>query len=148
MSSRLEIARRVTDVFRWLLEGKSRDAIVELVGSDEVEWTAAPRTVDVYIAKARQRLEALSEVRREAELGKAIARLDALYEKALAEKQIRTALAIERERIILLGLKAPERIEITEIVPQLDAEIERRRHEIERLERQYAEPAADPRAGA
>lgn len=146
--TKVEREARVTEVFKMLVSGLGRPEVLRLVQA-RYDWGVAVRTIDSYIAAARERFEELSTVRREEELGKAIARLDQLYAKAVAANDIKGALAVERQRITLLGLQAPERIEITEVLPFLDAEIARRRREVEQLERQYAmEPAQDAPAGA
>lgn len=95
---------RVNEVYAMLIAGLRREAIIRLA-NEKHGWNVRPRTVDDYIAKAKQRFEEEARVRRGAELGKAIARLDSLYAKSIGRNDSRTALAVERERIELLGLR-------------------------------------------
>lgn len=138
---------RVTQVYVWMVAGATTPQIHDLANDEEHAWDVSPRTVRTYIAKARERFIAHSEVVRQEELGKAIARLDSLYLKCVTVKDNRGALAVEKQRIDLLGLSAPARIEVTEILSVVEAEIARRKREIAELERQYdLEPAPDPGA--
>lgn len=103
-----------------LVAGLRREAIIRLA-NEKHGWNVRPRTVDDYIAKAKQRFEEEARVRREAELGKAIARLDNLYAKSMSRNDSRTALMVERERIELLGLRAGREGDLSDV----DAFLER-----------------------
>ena len=105
MRRRQQTTERVNEVYAMLVAGLRREAILRLA-NDKHGWDVKSRTVDSYIALAKDRFEEESKVRRSAELGKAIARLDSLYAKAEARKDHRVALMVERERIELLGLRS------------------------------------------
>jgi hypothetical protein len=110
----------VNEVYAMLLSGLRREQIVKLA-RDKHGWDVSPRSIDTYIALAKERFEEESKVRRGAELGKAIARLDSLYAKALARNDSRTALMAERERIELLNLRASRVDDRDEVRRFLDA---------------------------
>lgn len=99
-----QVTARVTEVYAMLVAGLRREQIVRLA-NDKHGWGVSWRTIDYYISKAKVRLEEESKVRRGAELGKAIARLDNQYFKADSRKDHRGAMMIERERIDLLRLR-------------------------------------------
>lgn len=109
---------RVNEVYNWLVAGFRREQIVRL--TREKGWGVSPRTVDTYIARAKDRFEEEAKVRRGAELGKAIARLDSLYAKADSRKDHRGALLVERERIELLDLKTPREGDQSDVDAFLD----------------------------
>jgi hypothetical protein len=96
-----KVAERVSDVYVMLVSGARREQIVSFARQ---HWDVRPRTVDTYIAKAKERLEEESRVRRSVELGKVLARLDTQYFKADSRKDHRGAVLAERVRIKLLRL--------------------------------------------
>ena len=100
---------RVNEVYNMQVAGLRREQIVQASRASKHGWDVSPRTIDTYIALAKERFEEEAKVRRGAELGKAIARLDSLYAKADSRKDHRGALLVERERIELLDLKTPAR---------------------------------------
>lgn len=149
------VTERVTEVYGWMVNGATTPQIHKLAGEQDPPWDVSPRTVRNYIAKARERFEEAARTIRDEELGKAIARLDSLYRRAMTARDpkgnprpdYRTALAVEAKRIELLGLKVPERIEVTDLLGLVESEIARRRREIDELEAQYGlEPPPDRRA--
>lgn len=112
VSTRAEVIRRVTEVHELLLKGARREQIVRLA-NDKYQWDVLPRQIDHYIAKARGRFEEEARVKREAELGKAIGRLDGLFLRSSTAGHNRDALAVQKELNELLGLKAPTRLEMS-----------------------------------
>ncbi len=114
------VSARVNEVYAMLLNGLRREQIVKLA-REKHHWGVSSRTIDTYIALAKQRFEEEAKVRRGAELGKAIARLDSLYAKALARNDNRTALMAERERIELLGLRSSGADDADDLLRFLDA---------------------------
>ncbi len=66
------------------------------------------------IAEASGKIAAAAVWNRDIESGKALLRLDDLYEKALAVQDTKTALAAERDRTKLLGLHKPQATERAE----------------------------------
>ncbi len=141
------VEQRVTEVYGWLVAGMTTPQIYKMARNPDPElgrepWDVSERTVRTYIAKARVKLEEAAKTIHQQELGKAIARLDALYRTATVRKDHRGALMVEAKRIELLGLRAPERIEVTNILSAVEDAIAEKRREVAELERQYGLPAA------
>ncbi len=107
-STNVEYNRRVNDVYKLLLSGVSRADLIEYATK---KWDIKPPTVDLYIAEARKRFEARAEVERQAEFGKALERLEMLFKSTLSDKDYKTALQVQKELSILLGLNAPKKLE-------------------------------------
>lgn len=106
-STKAEVERRVTEVYKMMLAGLRRGEILRLANAKH-GWDVSRRQIDAYMARARKLFELDAKVCREAELGKAIARLDGLFAKTQAKQDLRTALMVERERIELLDLRAKQ----------------------------------------
>ncbi len=102
--TKAELEHRVSLIYEMLLNGQRRREVLR-AANEQHGWGVSPRQVDSYIAKARKLFERDAQVHREAELGKAIARLDSLYAKTQAKQDLRTALMVERELIELLDLR-------------------------------------------
>jgi hypothetical protein len=115
-----KVAARVDQVYDMLVAGLSYRQILKLA-KEKHGWAVSSRTVDTYVAHAKERLEAEAKIRRGAELGKAIARLDNQYFKADQRKDHRGATMIERERIELLNLRASSADDRDEVRRFLDA---------------------------
>ncbi len=60
--------------------------------------------VEAVIAEARRRITVAADYERDAEVGKAVTRLNDLYARALRSQDTRTCLAVQRELNRLLGL--------------------------------------------
>ena len=73
-------------------------------------WGVSLRQVDSYLSRAREALRSGAAFDRPLEVGRAIARYDTLYAKALSERNWRLAMQIERTRAQLLGLNAPAEV--------------------------------------
>lgn len=105
-----EIAQRVADVYLLLLNGTPRRRILQHAAKN---WGVKTRQADEYIARASAQFEALSALVYEQEHGKALARLDDLYYRAITKDDLQRALEAQRERNKVLGLYAPTRTELT-----------------------------------
>lgn len=77
-----------------------RTACVEKLGVDDAD-------ADGVIAAARQRITIAADYDRDAEVGKAVTRLNDIYARAIRGQDMRTALAAQRELNRLLGLYQP-----------------------------------------
>ena len=102
--TRAEIERRISEVLQLLVSGVPRAAIVAACAA---RWQVSIRQVDSYLSGAREALRSGAAFDRSLEIGRAIARYDLLYGKALAAQNLRLAVQIERTRAQLLGLNAP-----------------------------------------
>jgi hypothetical protein len=112
------VAERVTDVYVMLVSGLRYE---QIVNHSVRKWSVTSRTVDTYIAMAKERLEEEAKIRRGVELGKAIARIESQYFKADARKDHRGAMMIEREHIDLLGLRNAGEDDVDDLLRFLDA---------------------------
>jgi len=96
-----ELVDRVTLLFVTLLQ---RSAI-EAACRDELGLSA--RRTDELIDQAAARVQAAAAFDRDAQLGRAITRLDDLYQRSLTVQDVKTALAAQRELNRLLRLHEP-----------------------------------------
>ena len=101
-----EVERRVTAVTQLLAAGVDRSAIVRQC---DKEFGAAERTVDRYIALARERIEEESRVGRAEARALGIVRLNHLSRAAEAQGKIGVAVHAERVKAKLTGVEqSPE----------------------------------------
>ena len=78
-----------------LVSGVPRHTIVTACAR---RWGVSPRQVDSYLSRAREALRSGAAFDRPLEVGRAIARYDVLYAKALADQNLRLAMQVERSR--------------------------------------------------
>ena len=95
---------RVNEVYNMQVAGLRREQIVKLARGKH-GWDVSPRTIDTYIALAKERFEQEAKVRRCAEIGKAIARYETVFAKALSRGELSAAIRAENGIVELLGLK-------------------------------------------
>lgn len=98
------VQRRVNVVYKLLLKGFSMQEIVQYA-AERTDWNVGDRQVFKYLARARQMLEAEAKTERAEERGKAVARLNNLFGRALNANDLRQALAVQREINELLSLR-------------------------------------------
>ena len=111
--------QRVDTVLELLVAGLHRRQIVEHAAKKFPDWQASPRTIDRYISAAHTILEQEAKPIRARELAKAIRRLDMLFARCMTITDYKGALAVERERIALLGLGIVEAVEQKAAVTEL-----------------------------
>jgi hypothetical protein len=102
-----EVERRVTIVFEMIVKGYSRAQVIEWankVGSEDPSWAVDVRTLDSYMAQARELLKASSETIRAETLGRTLERREDLYHQAVKHMDLKTALAIDQDTAKLLDL--------------------------------------------
>lgn len=103
-----EVEQRVTAVTNLLIAGVSRAGILEYAGKQK--WGIERSMIDEYISRATDIIKQSSIIDRDEQVGLAVRRLTDLYKTALAAKDTRTALAVQKEINQLLGL--PEAAQI------------------------------------
>lgn len=131
--------RRVSLVYRLLLRGiDTTDAIQEYLHKNHSGWNVNDRQIRTYKAEAEEMLAKAASFERNQEFGRALGRLHALYDSCESAGRYRDALAVQAEINKLCDLYAPQKIELTEVLPLLDDEIARQRREVAELERQFA----------
>ncbi len=95
---------RIQEVINLISMGFSRQDIRRYTAKN-TNWNVPDRCLDRYLAEAREQLEKLAAEDAKYELGVGKARLNELYKRAFANKDYKAALAAQKERHELLGLK-------------------------------------------
>jgi hypothetical protein len=106
-SAKAEWDSRVSKVVELLTYGMKPQAIWQYA-TEKTDWNVSIRTIHRYMAAATKILQETSIIDRELEIGKAMDRMDNLYQKNMAIQDYKAALASTRARIDLLGLAAPK----------------------------------------
>lgn len=104
-----EINDRLNTVYKDLVDGKRRPDILRYASI----WGVTPRTIDNYIARANSLFVRESEIIRQRELGKALARLENAYRVAAQKNDVQGMVKAQTAICALLGLNAPTRTELT-----------------------------------
>lgn len=102
---------RTNKIYDMLVSGMNRAAILQYVSS-KTDWKLTPRMVDNYIAEANALLAAEAEFHRPREMGRAVARMNAIFYASLKVQDYQRAIAAARELHQLLGLYAPIKSEL------------------------------------
>lgn len=106
-----QIEARIESCFNFLLLGTPRKEIVRYVTKTEgCEW----REVYRYIEAAYEQIRNSPAVDKEYEIARELLRRDALYQKAILKGDVRSALAVCDSRCELLGLFAPQKIDLVD----------------------------------
>lgn len=106
-----ELERRITKVYELLADGNLRRDILRYAHT-QTDWNVTDRMIDNYIRRATDILAGELEYFRRAELPRQFAGLNRLIQKAVQEGDMRTELAVRKEVIHLLGLAAPESVNL------------------------------------
>jgi len=104
--TRAEHEQRLTEVAELLVRRLGKEQIVRL---GRQRWGVGARTMERYLAAARQRLAARAEHDPQLELGRALAAYDLLFAKMLAAGDLRGAAATIDRLVRLLDL-TPEQL--------------------------------------
>lgn len=110
---------RVNEVYNMQLAGLRRDQILKLA-RDKHGWNVSPRTIDTYIAQAKERFAEEAQVCRATEFGKVLARLETIFAKALARNQLNIAIRALTGIIDLIGLNIPREGDASDVDTFLD----------------------------
>ncbi len=102
--TRAQIARRVTQVFKLLILGKTRAFIVQFCAD---QWEIEERQADEYIARANDMIEAQAARTREDHMKIALQRLDAVFGEAFEAGEFKDALGAQHQVNKIIGLYAP-----------------------------------------
>ena len=116
-STRVEVDERVNIVFNLILSGITRRGICQYAAKN---WDLSERQTDRYIQEANDEFRHIASRDRELTFGKATARLEHLYARAIQNREYRQALAVEREIIALYGLHDIEIEEMKERIAALE----------------------------
>jgi len=124
-ATRLEVAERIEFAAKKLLQGWRPPDVVRKV---QTEFAICERQAADYVGRAQDQIIEIGKRRIENSLEQAIASREELLRLAFTADDLQLALSILKDEAELLGLYAPEKLDIQ--VTQLDRAIER---ELERL---------------
>jgi hypothetical protein len=113
--TKVEMRQRVDTVITLITMGVKRSEIIKYV-VEKTLWNVDTRQIDNYIRHANEAFAAQSNIDRQREIGKAIARYEMLFQTAMKVQDYQRALAAESKRCELLGLNAPKEVRIFEDV--------------------------------
>jgi hypothetical protein len=100
-ANKAQIEERISEVFTLIVGGTESGRICRFMSE---KYNISTRTVERYIAEATERIIALSRPKQPVELGKAMARLENLYNVSYRLHDYRTCLSIQKEINTLLAL--------------------------------------------
>jgi hypothetical protein len=102
-SKKLTTEEATREVYRLFCRGMTRGLIFEY--AKEQKWGLSERIITDVIERATERLiETAAVLNLDTEVGKALERLEALYQEAVTAKDTKTALAVQKEINSLLRL--------------------------------------------
>ena len=114
--TKAEKIKRVSAIAGLLLRGATYDDIIRY-GSTETEnkrnWGVSTRSIDKYIAEATKKIKENYDGDIEYEKGRAAARLDYLYSRALATSDRKEARFVAKDHREFWGLDAPKNVDVT-----------------------------------
>ncbi len=106
-TTQTELLKRVNVILNLVVSGLNRAEIMRYV-ANKTPWGVSERTIDSYLARARRVIAAVANVEQKRELGLSMLRLEELFKRSLAGRDYKAALAVQKERHELLGLKKQE----------------------------------------
>lgn len=109
-TTKAEHSKRISRIETLLLDGASTSEIVRF-GSKN--WHIGRRAIQKYITAATKRIERVLDVKRETHIATATRRFNRLYAKAVKAQDHRGAAQIQKAQNELLGLNAPNKMELT-----------------------------------
>lgn len=101
---------RVNKVFELLVNGFTRYQILQYASSSKPpkkDWNVTTRQIDSYISEATAMIAAEAEYLRPKEIGKALTRMNDIYQKSMKVQDYQRAIAAQREINALLSLYEP-----------------------------------------
>jgi hypothetical protein len=112
-TNRGAIAARVAQILPLVIDGASTQEIVRFV-TEKTSWGhVSRRTVENYIARAREQIIASSADEAAWHAAEALARYERLYWRASVKGDLGQCRQVEEAIVRLLGLSAPERRELS-----------------------------------
>lgn len=104
------VQRRVDTVANLILHGESTSKIRR--NASIRRWNMDARTIDRYIAKAREQIAERGEFDKVHQFGLAIARLEQLYGMAVQQKDVSGARGVVKELCQLYGISGPIHVKV------------------------------------
>jgi len=112
-TNRGAIAARVSQILPLVIDGASTREILRFV-AEKTSWGhVSPRTIDNYIARARQQIIESAAGEASWHAAKALARFERLYWRASVKGDLGQCRQVEEAIVRLLGLAAAERCELS-----------------------------------
>ena len=105
------VKQRVLAIVESIIEGGNTYEIVKHYRS---EWNLSERMIYKYINKAKNEFKKYAKTEAQVEIGKAINRLNKLFNSSLQIMDYKTCLAVQKEINSMLGLNEANKIEITD----------------------------------
>ncbi|MGV4404945.1 hypothetical protein ACQ1PF_07935 [Ornithobacterium rhinotracheale] len=105
----VEVEERIELTAKLLLRGKSYSEIVRLYAK---KYDLAPRTVDNYIRRAKEKIKSIADIEKDYEMAKAFLQLDELYTKNMEIEDFRECRAIIESKSKLFGWAEAQKIDI------------------------------------
>lgn len=102
--SKVEVSKRIDKVYSFIVGENPPNVIWQWV-TDKSGWNVSERTFWRYYKQASDRLGEAAKFERENELGRAIRRLNTLYQHAFRDKDYRACRLIQKDLSELLSLQ-------------------------------------------
>jgi len=104
------VEERVLIIVEAIIEGGNTYEIVKHYSS---EWKLSERMIYKYISKANDEFKKFAKTEAQTEIGKAINRMNKLFNSSLQIMDYKTCLAIQKEINTMLGLNEAAKMDIT-----------------------------------
>ncbi|MCK8519484.1 hypothetical protein [Methanoculleus sp. 7T] len=113
--TKAEKIQRIDLISELLSQGFTRGKILQYVSEKEAEgtlaWHVSERHIDNYIRDATALFGEVARAHNNQRFGRALTRLDYLYAQSIAINDYKTALAVVKAEVDLIGLTPPKKIE-------------------------------------
>lgn len=113
--TKAEKIQRIDLISELLSQGFTRRKILQYVSEKEAEgslaWHVSERHIDNYIRDATVLFGEVAKAHNNQRFGRALVRLDDLYAQSIAINDYKTALAVVKAEVDLIGLTPPKKID-------------------------------------
>ena len=113
LASSVVVDDRINQIVDLYIQGVTRLRDIRKY-AEQQGWGVKDRAIEKYMARARKILQSSTEIEREGEIGKALARYELIFYKSFAAKNYKVALAAQKSICDLFGLNAPTKTAITD----------------------------------
>src|SRR5574343_463096 len=104
------IQKRVDHIYKLILNGENTRKIYR--NPSIKKWNVTTRTIDTYIAKAREQLAEYAEYDKTAEYARAIHRLNKIYDLAITAGDLSNARGTIKDLLQLHGIAGPIHVKL------------------------------------
>jgi hypothetical protein len=113
-SSGSQIRKRVADIYGLVVDGVPHAQIFRFVAAN-CSWSASERTIESYIARAREQMLEDAKVARSEVFAESLARKERLFARASTGNQLKTALAVQNSIDRMFGDYAGEKGDLSDV---------------------------------